>query len=426
MPSLSPSLGARRATAAVGALALAAWAVAACAGASPTPTPEPTVTPTATVTLTPSATPTNTATPTPTFPADAIVDARTLNLRAGPNTLHPIVEVLGLGTPVAVSGQSQDGTWLAVRSPADGRGWLNAHFVRLRKDRSSIPVVPTPTSPPTPTATAVPMDPAEPLVLAPPAVALGDPVLVRVRAPGATQALAVLGDQTVALHPAGGDAFAGVIGVPADAAPGEHAVHVTTVDGGGNANAQQAILFVHDADFAREGIELDAEHQRLLDPALRTAEAERLATEVWSIETGERMWQGTWAVPVTGTLSSPFGSERNYNQGLADSRHQGLDFRARPGTPVYAPAAGRVAFAGPMDVSGNAVWLDHGWGVQSGYLHLADIACAVGDILSPGAIIGTVGATGRVTGPHLHWEVRVHGVPVQPSQFLLRDVGAVP
>jgi murein DD-endopeptidase MepM/ murein hydrolase activator NlpD len=270
------------------------------------------------------------------------------------------------------------------------------------------------------------MDPALPLVLVPPIVALGDPVLVRLRAPGAVQATAVLGEQQIALQPTAGDTFVGLLGVPPDFSPGDHAVHVTAIDGGGVPTAQEVILTVHYTPFAEEGIVLDASRQRLLDPALRAADTERLAAEVWSVVTPERLWQGVWTRPVTGTISSFFATERSYNGGPVDTQHVGVDFRAGPGTPVHAPARGRVVLAAPLQVGGNSVWLDHGWGVQSGYLHLREILVEPGGLVEAGQLVGTVGATGRVTGPHLHWEVRVHGVAVQPLEFLRRDVGEIP
>ena len=85
---------------------------------------------------------------------------------------------------------------------------------------------------------------------------------------------------------------------------------------------------------------------------------------------------------------------------------------------ILAPAAGTVVFAGPMTVRGNATMMDHGWGVYTGYLHQSEILVKVGDKVTPGQVIGLVGGTGRVTGPHLHWEVWVGGVQVDPLEWL--------
>ncbi|MEK7682668.1 MAG: M23 family metallopeptidase, partial [Chloroflexota bacterium] len=105
---------------------------------------------------------------------------------------------------------------------------------------------------------------------------------------------------------------------------------------------------------------------------------------------------------------------RSYNGSEFIYYHTGLDLHGSSTTPVLAPAIGRVAFADNLTVRGNATYLDHGGGVYSGFLHQSQILVQVGDPVVQGQIIGYVGDTGRVTGPHLHWEVWVGGVPVDP------------
>lgn len=407
--------------------------VALCGGCrfpTPTATPRPTITPTPTSTSTATTTPTPTSTPTPTFPADAFVEPPTLNIRGGPNTLHPIVGAVGHGTPVAVEGKNDDASWLAVRSPAEARGWINAGYVRLVKPIDAVPTRPTPTSPPTLTPTSVPMDPAQPLVVAPAAIAQGDPVLVRVRAEGASKVLAVLADVETELIRVDGATFAGLLAAAPDQAPGQQAVYVTVIDGGGNPSPQNVLLPIRSAYYPDEAITLDtAAHPNLavtIDPAVRAEERERMLP-LWRTVTPERLWQGPWRTPMTTTLlSSLFGTHRNYNDGIYNGFHNGVDFRARPGTPIHAPARGRVAIAETQRVFGNTVWIDHGWGVYSGYAHLERWTLDVGRVVEAGDVIGAVGATGAATGPHLHWEVRVLGVATAPLGWTLRDVGAVP
>lgn len=412
------------------ACVLTTAALAACARATPSPTPVPTATPTATRT----ATPTLTATPSPTpFPKEAFPRVEQLNLRAGPDPLHPAVGVAGTATPMAIRGRSHDGSWLAVRLPGLEEGWVNATLVALRRDPAGIPTLVTPTPPPsptptpTPTMTAVPMDPALPLVLVPPAVAPGDPVLVRWRAPGAAQVLAVLGDRQTALFPVGADTFAGILVADLGLPPGPHPVHLTVIDGGGNSSAHAVDLLVYPEGSARaaEAIRLNDQQTELLDTAAQDEELARLQA-LWVGISPERLWSGAWQRPVTGTVSSPFGAFRQYVGGQQGSRHSGVDLRGRAGTPVRAPARGRVAMAEPLAIRGNVVWLDHGWGVYSGYFHLSQIAVQPGQVVEPGTLLGAVGSTGRSTAPHLHWELRVAGAMANPVQWLLRDVGAVP
>jgi murein DD-endopeptidase MepM/ murein hydrolase activator NlpD len=251
--------------------------------------------------------------------------------------------------------------------------------------------------------------------------------MVRVRADGAHQVLAAVGDDAAPLNSAGDGNWAGLLGVDVETPPGEHLVHITVIDGSGASSPSTMGLQVRDGLHGDETIHLDEEAGRLLDPEVRDAEM-AIMREIWSAHTPERHWQGMWTPPVTGTVlvSSPFGTSRSYEGLDVVSRHSGMDFRGHEGRTVLAPAAGRVAFAAPLEVRGNTVWIDHGWGVYSGYFHLSEILAEPESMVEPGDVLGSIGRTGRTTGPHLHWEVRVAGVAVQPLQWLIRDVGAVP
>lgn len=121
--------------------------------------------------------------------------------------------------------------------------------------------------------------------------------------------------------------------------------------------------------------------------------------------------------PVNGRLSSPFGVRRFFN-GEERNPHSGLDFAVPAGTPIKAPAAGRVILTGDYFFNGKTVFVDHGQGLVSMFCHLSAIDVAVGDELPRGGHIGKVGATGRATGPHLHWNVSLNNARVDPSIFI--------
>ncbi len=121
--------------------------------------------------------------------------------------------------------------------------------------------------------------------------------------------------------------------------------------------------------------------------------------------------------PVNGPLSSPFGLRRFFN-GEERNPHAGLDFAANRGTPIKAPAAGRVILIGDYFFNGKTVFVDHGQGLISMFCHLSEIGVKVGDELPRGGVLGKVGATGRATGPHLHWNLSLNDARIDPAIFI--------
>ena len=121
--------------------------------------------------------------------------------------------------------------------------------------------------------------------------------------------------------------------------------------------------------------------------------------------------------PLTSTITSPFGLRRFFND-KPKAPHGGVDFRAGVGVPIVAAAKGRIALAEELYYSGNLVIIDHGFDIFTLYMHLNKISCRPGDLVHSGQIIGTAGSSGRVTGPHLHWGVKVAGVFVDPLRFV--------
>ncbi|RMQ57175.1 Peptidase, M23/M37 family [Pseudomonas savastanoi pv. phaseolicola] len=121
--------------------------------------------------------------------------------------------------------------------------------------------------------------------------------------------------------------------------------------------------------------------------------------------------------PVNGPLSSRFGVRRFFN-GEERNPHSGLDFAVPAGTPIKSPAAGKVILTGNYFFNGNTVFVDHGQGFISMFCHMSKIDVKVGDLLPRGGVVGKVGATGRATGPHMHWNVSLNDARVDPAIFI--------
>lgn len=139
--------------------------------------------------------------------------------------------------------------------------------------------------------------------------------------------------------------------------------------------------------------------------------------QVFDRVTAAPEWSGNFRPPVPNTVSETFGTRRTFNGKLA-SIHRGVDYHAAPGTPVLASNAGEVVLARPLFYEGNCVVIDHGQGLMTIYMHLSKLQVAEGDKVLKGAEIGLSGATGRVTGPHLHMAVRWESAYVDPLKLL--------
>ncbi len=149
----------------------------------------------------------------------------------------------------------------------------------------------------------------------------------------------------------------------------------------------------------------------------RIADDAALLALAWRSSEARRLWLGPFVRPVPGAANSAFGSRSIFNR-QPRNPHGGADFLSPAGTPVHAPNAGRVAVARDLYFSGNTVVIDHGLGLFSLLAHLSAIDVREGDEVTASQVIGLVGATGRVTGPHLHWAVRAGDARVDPLSLL--------
>jgi murein DD-endopeptidase MepM/ murein hydrolase activator NlpD len=214
-----------------------------------------------------------------------------------------------------------------------------------------------------------------------------------------------------------GGVYYGLVGVHVFAEPGLHDLELEATDGTGHSTAINTEVVVETAHFYFERIDVPAGRTSLLDPAAIATDRERLDTVRYAF-TSERLWTVPFQRPCVGSISAYFGAHRSYNSGPYTSYHSGVDFRAPSGTPVVASAAGTVVLSEPLALWGNAVVIDHGWGVLTGYAHLSAADVQVGQHVAPGELIARVGNTGLSTGSHLHWEMWVGGTSVDALLWL--------
>lgn len=145
----------------------------------------------------------------------------------------------------------------------------------------------------------------------------------------------------------------------------------------------------------------------------RTKKEYAQAMKVYNSISKDILWNEDFIYPLNTKITSNFGTKRVYN-GKLKSYHSGTDFRAKNGTPILASNSGVVKISQDRFYSGNSIVIDHGQGVYSCYFHLSKINYKVGDVIKKGAVLGLSGDTGRVTGPHLHFSFRIHGIQVDP------------
>ncbi len=180
-------------------------------------------------------------------------------------------------------------------------------------------------------------------------------------------------------------------------------------------------VVVEPGTYETQHIVLPPAKGELLQPARLAEERAKLDT-IWPQDSLAPQWTGVFTRPLAleFPVTSPFGTRRSYNGGPVSSFHEGQDFGAPEGTPVLAPAPGRVVLAEELAVRGNAVIIDHGAGLHTGYWHLSKIDVQPGQAVKAGDKLGEVGTTGLSTGWHLHWEARVRTTPVDPLPLLTR------
>lgn len=247
----------------------------------------------------------------------------------------------------------------------------------------------------------------------------GDTVRVVVKPANSAALSGDLAGHALHFFSAGDGRLVALQGVHAMIKPGLYPLTITATRTDGTIDSIDQLVVIGAGAFAKESLPVPPE---TIDPAVTGPEDKQVAALV-APATETKQWSAVFGLPVAEPfcVRDRYGTRRSFNGSAYDYFHSGTDYgvcsTAHP-FDIYAAAPGIVVFAGQLTVRGNATIIDHGWGVYSGYYHQDSIGVAVGQQVDAGQLIGQIGATGRVTGPHLHFEVWVGGVAVNPGDWL--------
>jgi murein DD-endopeptidase MepM/ murein hydrolase activator NlpD len=254
----------------------------------------------------------------------------------------------------------------------------------------------------------------------------GEAILIEARSPRPLKQLVVaaFGREFPAFAEKNNLRWTGLVGIDLDTKPGRYSVILKGTDTEGRNVSTRAVISVTAKKFPTR--KLTVEEKYVSPPAdvmARIREERERVNSIFGSITSERLWHGSFFVPVAGKVISAFGKRSVYN-GKPRSPHTGTDFRGAVGTLIRAPNAGKIVLAANLYYSGNTIILDHGLGLYSYFGHMSEFSVKEGDHVRFGQVIGKVGATGLVTGPHLHWTVRLAGSRIDPLSLV--DVLADP
>jgi murein DD-endopeptidase MepM/ murein hydrolase activator NlpD len=288
---------------------------------------------------------------------------------------------------------------------------------------------PTPTNTPTPTPTATPTPTLTPtptpvplsmtLILDPPEVGQGGTVVIELQANRAVTLTGSLADRTVNFVELNGSYWA-LSGFPSWSAVGPQTLVVEGRSALDEVVQVTDTLTITYTQFPTEIVDIPSDREFLLDPAIIWAERQRLAA-IYAEFSPDKLWGGVLGYPLQDmAVTSVYGAIRQYDTGPGS--HAGVDLDGELGDPVFAVADGLIALAESLQVRGNAVVLNHGLGVYSNYFHMSELAVQEGESVSKGQIIGRMGSSGLSTGAHLHWELRIDSIAVDPFEWTRRRI----
>jgi murein DD-endopeptidase MepM/ murein hydrolase activator NlpD len=254
----------------------------------------------------------------------------------------------------------------------------------------------------------------------------GSPELIRVQAGSAASIDGDwLGRKLEFFRGRDGRAWFALAGVDVEAAVGPSKFKISLhLVNGGTRDLSRSVL-IHAAHYKTGALTVEPKFVSPgPDELKQIAEDRQIKDKIFGVSATEPLWSANFRAPVIAEPTDSFGTRRTFNGKLA-SIHKGMDFRAPAGTPVRAGNSGVVVLARPLYYEGGCVVIDHGLGLTTISMHLSRIDVKEGQKVATGDAIGLSGATGRVTGPHLHWAVRWQGAYLDPAKLLRLDLSSV-
>jgi murein DD-endopeptidase MepM/ murein hydrolase activator NlpD len=221
------------------------------------------------------------------------------------------------------------------------------------------------------------------------------------------------------------NAWFALAGVDVEAPAGPSILQLSAALPGGRALNLSRSVDIHPAHYRTTTLHVAPRFTEPSPRQLKEIEYEiHLKKQIFAASAAQRLWHGSFRAPVRATPTASFGTRRLFN-GELKSVHKGMDFRARTGTSVRASNSGIVILVEPLYFEGNCVIIDHGLGLYTIAMHLSRIRVRAGQHVAKGQLLGLSGATGRVTGPHLHWAVRWEGAYLDPAKLLSMNLSAL-
>jgi murein DD-endopeptidase MepM/ murein hydrolase activator NlpD len=263
------------------------------------------------------------------------------------------------------------------------------------------------------------------VTLTPPLVEAGSPELIKVEAPSASAVDgAWMGRKLQFFRGSDGSAWFALAGVDVEGAVGSSTLQVIAHQPQGETRDLSLTVEIHAAHYRTGKLSVAPQFVAPgLEALARIKEEAALKEKIFADSAPQPLWSGSFRAPVQAAPTDSFGTRRTFNGTLA-SIHKGMDFRAAMGTAVKAGNNGVVVLARPLYYEGNCVVIDHGLGFYTISMHLSRIDVREGERVVTGQRLGLSGATGRVTGPHLHWAVRWQGAYLDPAKLLQLNLSA--